>query len=173
MARFEHMPGHLLRRCHQIAGAIFLDECELLELTPLQFAVLDSLLHEGPQDQVTLAGAAALDRTTISLVIRKLEARGLVRRAKSAQDQRANIVKITAVGKKLCRRALPAIEAAQQRIVEPLNGEETETLLRLLEKLSAGNNRYSRAPAKTQRRKAAPASIRSRTSTPGRAASKP
>jgi len=148
MARFEHMAGHLLRRCHQIAGAIFLDECDRFELTPLQFAVLDSLLHEGPQDQVTLGGAAALDRTTISLVIRKLEARGLVRRAKSSQDQRAKIVRITTAGKKLCLRALPAIEVAQQRIVEPLDVVETETLLRLLEKLSAGNNQYSRAPAK-------------------------
>ena len=90
--RFEHMAGHLLRRCHQIAAAIFLDECAAFELTPLQFAVLDSLLGDGPQDQVTLGGAVALDRSTISLVIGKLEQRGLVRRARSAQDQRAKIV---------------------------------------------------------------------------------
>ncbi len=152
--RFERMPGHLLRRCHQIAVAIFLDECERFDLTPLQFAVLDSLLHDGPQDQVTLGGAAALDRTTISLVIRKLEERRLVHREKSTHDQRAKIVSITAAGKYLVNEARHAVESAQQRIVAPLNDTETDQLLRLLEKLADGNNAHSRAPEKTQRRSA-------------------
>ena len=150
MARFEHMAGHLLRRCHQIAVAIFLEECRSLELTPLQFAVLDSLAQDGPQEQVKLGGAAALDRTTISLVIRKLEARQLLRREKSAIDQRANIVSITPAGSRLCKRAVPAVEAAQRRILAPLDAAETKTLLRLLQKLSDGNNACSRAPEKAR-----------------------
>jgi DNA-binding MarR family transcriptional regulator len=153
-SRFEHMAGHLLRRCHQIAAAIFLDECAAFELTPLQFAVLDSLLGNGPQDQVTLSGAAALDRTTISLVIRKLEQRGLVRRTRSEQDQRAKIVTITATGQKLVEAALGAVEAAQQRIVAPLDDDETQRLLQLLKKLANGNNALSRAPEKARRRSA-------------------
>jgi DNA-binding MarR family transcriptional regulator len=152
--RFERMAGHLLRRCHQIAAAIFLDECAAFELTPLQFAVLDSLLGNGPQDQVTLGGAVALDRSTISLVIRKLERRGLVRRARSAQDQRAKVVTITAAGQKLVEAALGAVESAQQRIVAPLDDDETQRLLQLLEKLAHGNNALSRAPEKTRRRSA-------------------
>lgn len=150
--RFEHMVGHLLRRCHQIAVAIFHDECERYDLTPLQFAVLNSLLANGPQDQVTLGGSAALDRTTISLVIRKLELRKLVRREKSGQDQRAKIVSITAAGKYLVAEALAAVEVAQQRIVAPLDDAETAQLLRLLEKLAAGNNTLSRAPEKLRQR---------------------
>jgi DNA-binding MarR family transcriptional regulator len=153
-SRFEHMAGHLLRRCHQIAAAIFLDECAAFELTPLQFAVLDSLLGNGPQDQVTLSGAAALDRSTISLVIRKLEQRGLVRRTRSEQDQRAKIVTITATGQKLVEAALGAVEAAQQRIVAPLDDDETQRLLQLLKKLANGNNALSRAPEKARRRSA-------------------
>jgi len=146
--RFEHMAGHLLRRCHQIAVAVFLEECAQFELTPLQFAVLDSLLGKGAQDQVTLGGAAALDRTTISLVLRKLEQRGLVRRARSAQDQRAKIVSITAAGKALVEAALGAVDTAQQRIVTPLDDDETQRLLQLLQKLANGNNALSRAPEK-------------------------
>jgi DNA-binding MarR family transcriptional regulator len=149
--RYEGMAGHLLRRCHQIAVAIFLDECEALELTPLQFAVLDSLRANGPQDQVTLGGAVALDRTTISLVIRKLEQRELVRREKSPQDRRAKIVTITAFGKELADAALRAVQSAQQRIVAPLDDAETGLLLELLAKLAQGNNSLSRAPAKMRR----------------------
>ena len=149
--RHEGMAGHLLRRCHQIAVAIFLDECEAYELTPLQFAVLESLGSSGPQDQVTLGGAVALDRTTISLVIRKLEQRELVRREKSAQDMRAKIVTITATGRELTDAALRAVQSAQQRIVAPLDDAETGQLLQLLTKLAQGNNSLSRAPEKTQR----------------------
>ena len=150
-ARYEHMPGYLLRRCHQIAVAIFLDECAAYDLTPLQFAVLDALASNGPQDQVTLGGAAALDRTTVSLVIRKLEQRRLLRRETSEHDQRAKIVTITAAGKYLLAETLAAVQNAQRRIVAPLDEAETSQLLRLLEKLADGNNALSRAPEKTRR----------------------
>jgi hypothetical protein len=31
---FLKTPGHLLPRCHQIAVAIFLDQCQAFDLTP-------------------------------------------------------------------------------------------------------------------------------------------
>lgn len=145
-ARFTDMPGHLLRRCHQIAVAIFLDACAEFDLTPLQFAVLETLSNDGPQDQVTLGGATAMDRTTITVLLRNLERRGLLRREKSRLDQRSKIVTVTAAGKRLLEAALPAVEAAQRRIVSPLGAEETGQLLKLLEKLAEHNNDFSRAP---------------------------
>lgn len=152
--RFATMPGHLLRRCHQIGVAIFLDACAEFDLTPLQFAVLQTLANDGAQDQVTLGGATAMDRTTITLLVRNLEQRGLLRRAKSKIDQRAKIVTITAAGKKLLQAALPAVEAAQQRILAPLSTTESGQLLKLLGKLAENNNAYSRAPEKQRRRSA-------------------
>ena len=150
-ARFTAMPGHLLRRCHQIAVGIFLDACAELDLTPLQFAVLESLCSDGPQDQVTLGGATALDRTTITVVLRNLERRGLLRREKSPRDLRSKVVTISAQGEKLLQDALPSVEAAQQRILAPLDPAEASELLVLLEKLARNNNALSRAP---QRRSA-------------------
>jgi len=145
-ARFEAMPGHLLRRCHQIAVAIFLDACAGFDLTPLQFAVLEALGNDGPQDQVTLGGATALDRTTITVLLRRLEQRGLIRREKSRRDQRSKIVTITAAGEALLKDVLPAVETAQRRIVAPLDADERASLLKLLEKLAKDNNALSRAP---------------------------
>ena len=53
------MPGHLIRRCHQISVALFHGECEAFGITPQQYAVLRVLAaHEGI-DQITLAGLAA------------------------------------------------------------------------------------------------------------------
>lgn len=148
------MPGHLLRRCQQIGVAIFLDACAKFDLTPLQFALLQALVNDGAQVQVTLGGATAMDRTTIALLVRNLEQRGLLRRARSKRDQRAKIVTITAAGKKLLQAALPAVETAQQRILAPLSDVESRQLLKLLEKLAENNNALSRAPARPQRRSA-------------------
>ena len=165
-ARFTAMPGHLLRRCHQIAVGIFLDACAGFDLTPRQFALLESLSVDGPQDQVTLGGATGMDRTTITGVLRNLERRGLVRRSESPRDRRAKIVSLSASGEKLLREVLPSVQAAQARIVAPLDGAETEQLLCLLAKLAQDNNALSRAP---ERPADEPGRIRSRTSIPGRA----
>jgi len=95
-----------------------------------------------------------MDRTTIALLVRNLEQRGLLSRAKSKRDQRAKIVTISATGKKLLQAALPAVESAQQRILAPLSDVESGQLLKLLEKLAENNNALSRAPARPQRRSA-------------------
>ncbi|MCP4980633.1 MAG: MarR family transcriptional regulator [Gammaproteobacteria bacterium] len=105
------MPRHLLRHCHQIGVAIFLDDCARFNLTPLQFVVLQTLAKNGAQDQVTLGGATAMDRSSTTLVVSKLEQRGLLRRERSTRDQRSKIVNITTAGKKLLEAGMPTVKA--------------------------------------------------------------
>jgi len=145
-ARVGAMPGHLLRRCQQIAVSIFLRECRAHDLTPLQFAVLAALVDSPPLDHVRLAGIAALDRTTVGVVARKLEARGLITRRTSEADRRSKLLAVTAAGRAVAEAALPAVEAAQARMMAPLTADERATLLSLLAKMADGNNEQSRAP---------------------------
>ena len=139
-------PGHLLRRCQQIAVSVFLDECQTWDLTPVQFAVLVELNRHGPHDQVGLGGALAMDRTTIGVVVKKLEERGFVERSISDQDRRSKPVSITSAGSALIRNVLPAAEIAQDRMLAPLNDAERSQFMRLLGKVADGNNSESRAP---------------------------
>tara|TARA_R110000868_G_scaffold17851_1_gene77918 strand:- start:16791 stop:17288 length:498 start_codon:yes stop_codon:yes gene_type:complete len=141
-------PGHLLRRCQQIAVSVFLDECRGYDLTPLQFAVLTALLQGGPEDQVRLGGRLALDRTTIGVVVKNLEERGLVTRRVSEKDRRSKPVSITADGERLIYDAVAAAEAAQDRMLAPLTAAERRQFIRLLQKMADGNNSESRAPLK-------------------------
>ncbi len=144
--RVGAMPGHLLRRCQQIAVSIFLRGCSEHDLTPLQFAVLSALIDSPPLDHVRLAGIVALDRTTIGVVARNLEGRGLVTRRMSDTDRRSKLIAITAAGRALIYAALPAVDAAQDRMLAPLTAGERATLLALLAKMADGNNAQSRAP---------------------------
>lgn len=145
---FLAMPGHLLRRCHQIGVAVFLDECRAFDLTPLQFSVLSALDGFGPMDQARLGGVTALDRTTVIVVLTKLEERGLVTRVPSKKDKRAKIVAITEAGRRTLADVLPSALEAQKRMLGPLNGREQAQLLTLLRKMAEGNNSLSRAPHK-------------------------
>ena len=140
------MPGHLLRRCQQIAVSIFLQECGGDDLTPLQFAVLAALTQAGPVDQARLGGAAALDRTTVSVVVRNLERRGLARREVSEKDRRSKIIHATPAGRDLVSRAWPAVRRAQERMLAPLTPRDRRSLIGLLAKMADGNNDQSRAP---------------------------
>ncbi len=138
-----------MRRCHQISVALFLDECQEFDCTPVQFAVLSTLCESGEQDQITLGGAAALDRTTIAGVVKKLEQRKLVRRKQSGKDRRSKLVAITAKGKRFVEQVSPGMNRAQDRTIAPLDRKEAVELIRLLKKLAEENNTQSRAPMKS------------------------
>jgi len=140
------MPGHLLRRCQQIAVSIFMQECRGFALTPLQYVVLSALGHHGELDQNRLGGLTALDRTTIGTVITKLEARGLAARRRSTADRRFNAITCTDAGRALLEDVRPAVEAAQARILAPLEPQEQARFLGFLMRVAEGNNAESRAP---------------------------
>lgn len=148
MAHVYDLPGHLIRRLHQISVSAFASEAAAtgLELTPVQFAALSMLAEYPDIDQATLAGLIAYDRVTLGGVVNRLEARGLMERKVSATDRRARRLRVTDAGKKLVRDALPAIERTQEAILKDLDMAERETLLGLLRKMADANNGLSRAP---------------------------
>lgn len=143
-------PGHLIRRAQQIAVAIFLEECAGFDMTPVQYAALAAVRDHPGVDATRIAGVVALDRTTISGVLERLEAKGLIARTANAADRRAKLLEATAEGKKLLRKIEPRAQSAQERILAPLDDDERAELMRLLGKLVQLNNDASRAPRRVQ-----------------------
>lgn len=148
-ADVQAMPGHLLRRFQQIAVSMFLRECRHLDLTPLQFATLTALADAPPLDQVALGGLVALDRTTIGVVLRKLEARGLVTRMTSPRDRRSKMIRITASGRALLEAAWPHVQAVQAQLLAPLAAHERTQLVDLMRRVVEAKNGESRAPLRS------------------------
>lgn len=140
------MPGHMLRRFQQIAVSIFLKDCKEFDLTPVQFSVLAALSETNPLDQMRLGGLVALDRTTVSLVVRNLEARGLVARRVSKKDRRSKLISLTDAGRMLAQAVLPSVRAVQDKILAPLTDAEQAMFMALLHKAVEANNQQSRAP---------------------------
>jgi DNA-binding MarR family transcriptional regulator len=145
-AEVQTTPGHLLRRFQQIAVSMFLKECREYDLTPLQYAALAALSVSDPLDQVTLGGMIALDRTTISVVIRNLEARELVVRETSTRDRRSKMIRISPAGTALLTEVRPLVENVQARLLAPLETEEQHQLVALMQRVVVAHNQESRAP---------------------------
>jgi DNA-binding MarR family transcriptional regulator len=137
---FRHAPGHLIRRAHQVAVAIFMEETAEFEVTPVQFAILSTLIEAPGEDQVTLARNVAFDAATFGSVIGRLEARGWVRREPDAADRRRKLLWVTKEGEQAAQRMKRAVGKAQARILGPLEEGEREQLLQLLDRLVAGHS---------------------------------
>jgi len=136
---FQHAPGHLIRRAHQLAVAIFMEEAGDFDLTPVQFAILNALIDDPGEDQVTLAAKVAFDAATFGSVIGRLEAKGWVRREPDAQDRRRKLLWVTAEGERAAGEAKRAVGKAQTRILAPLQAAERQQLVALLGKLVKGH----------------------------------
>lgn len=136
---FRHAPGHLIRRMHQVAVAIFMEETADFDVTPVQFAILNALLEDPGEDQVTLARKVAFDPATFGSVITRLEARGWVRREPDAGDRRRKLLWVTEEGAEAARRMKRPVGKVQARILEPLDEAEREQLVALLDRLVASH----------------------------------
>jgi DNA-binding MarR family transcriptional regulator len=125
-------PGFLVRRLHQIHVALFARACGRFGLTPVQYSLLSALATHKAADQSTLAADIALDKTTTAGALRRLERRGLVRRAVSRADRRARLCALTRKGAAMLVRMEPHARRAHLETIATLTAAERATLLRLL-----------------------------------------
>ncbi len=99
------------------------------------FAVLELLLHKGPQSVNWIGRKVLLSSGSITAAIDRLEARKLVKRTTDAEDLRSRIVKLTGSGRKLIERAFAKHAADMEETVAVLRPREREDLVRLLKKV--------------------------------------
>jgi MarR family transcriptional regulator, temperature-dependent positive regulator of motility len=144
----HELPGHLIRRLQQAAVSLFMAQVDAggFDLTPVQFAALTGIKAYPGLDQASLAGLIAYDRATIGGVIDRLESKGLIRRTASPHDRRSRQLHIEPAGEQLLGEAAPAVQHAQDLILDPLNREERLIFMLLLSKLVRSNNERSRVP---------------------------
>ena len=95
LAALQEMPGHLVRRAHQVSTALFAEECRHFDLTSVQFAALFVLRAAGELDATRLAELIAFDRSTIGDVIERLELKGWIARTGSGDDRRVKLIRLT------------------------------------------------------------------------------
>ena len=147
----NEMPGHLIRRCHQISVALFHQECASCGITPQQYAVLRVLATHDGADQITLAGLAAFNRTTAGELVVKLERLGFLTRQDGSEDRRVKNLFITRAGRELLKDIDAGVRRVQERLLEPLDKAQRKRFIACLARIADVNNELSRAPLRPPR----------------------
>jgi DNA-binding MarR family transcriptional regulator len=131
----EDQIGHLLRRAHQRATAVFLDIMGELELTPTQYAALVKIGDVGEISQNHLGRLTAMDPATSQGVIRRLEARGLIELRADPDDRRRTLLSLSAAGRRILPAAIARGRTITARTLAPLDADAQAQFLRLLKQL--------------------------------------
>jgi MarR family transcriptional regulator, lower aerobic nicotinate degradation pathway regulator len=148
LADVYQAPGHLVRRSQQIGVAIFFEEFEGYDVTPVQYAALIAIRDRPGIDQRTLADQIAIDRSTIGTMLKILEERALIVKVTPKQNLRTRQLFITTTGDDLLQSTRAHIYRVQERILAPLTAKERKVFMELLTRLVRINNELSRAPLK-------------------------
>jgi MarR family transcriptional regulator, 2-MHQ and catechol-resistance regulon repressor len=140
-----HSSSSLASEQHRLLHDIYIllddGDREVLEttgLTPLEFAVLQRL-HSDQGRRLTDIGAELLCvKSTITRLVDRLEADGLVRRTPDPDDRRAQRLLLTTRGVDVREQAILLHSTAVERRMAVLDQAEQQQLRVLLEKLRSG-----------------------------------
>jgi MarR family 2-MHQ and catechol resistance regulon transcriptional repressor len=130
----------VMMKAHRTLQRLATHSIESAEVGLSDFAVMEMLLHKGPQPVNEIGRRIELTSGAITTAVDRLEARGLVAREAHATDRRARIVRLTAAGEKQAVKVFASHKAAMDLAARGLSKIERATLIRLLKKLgtSAG-----------------------------------
>ena len=135
-ARLQSVLGYQLAQAAIVTGDLFTTHAgEPFGLRPVEYTVL-TLVAENPGGSLArLARALAVTAPVITVMVDRLEARGLLAREQSAEDRRSQVLHTTAKGAELVRKATERIIAAEKASL-PLTAGEHAMLLELLHKVA-------------------------------------
>jgi MarR family transcriptional regulator, 2-MHQ and catechol-resistance regulon repressor len=108
---------------------------EALDMCLSDFAILEALLHKGPQGVRQLARRIDLTSGSMTTAIDRLEMRHLVARTDHATDRRAWVIQLTPEGEVLITKVFAGHAEAMERAMGGLTKAERATLTDLLKRL--------------------------------------
>jgi DNA-binding MarR family transcriptional regulator len=109
-----------------------------LELEPGEFALLRAVAANEGESQNALAERLHISPSWMVAIVDELERRELLERKPHAHDRRVRNLHLTAVGKKLLRRAETHARRFDREVSAPLDETELQQLLTLLDRVAAG-----------------------------------
>ena len=139
----------VLMKAHRTLERLATHSIESSEVGLSDFAVLEMLLHKGPQPVNEIGRRIELTSGAITTAVDRLESRGLVKREAHPSDRRARIVRLTAAGKERAAKIFAGHKAAMDLAASGLSKTERATLIELLKKLGTSAGTQA-APQKSE-----------------------
>ncbi|MEJ8574889.1 MarR family transcriptional regulator [Microbaculum marinum] len=132
--------GYLLRRAQATIFRDFERALGDIGLTPGAFGILMLIRANPGITQMDLANAFGIDKSTLTPVLNRLEAGGLVRREQLAHDRRYNALFFEEARKDFFEHARKRVRQFEQSVADRLAPDEQAELVRLIGKLQAAQS---------------------------------
>ena len=130
--------GYLIAKAHQIGGRIFarlLKETGATGINPAQGRILFALWKSEGMSLTALSEETALEPSTLTSMLDRLESAGFARRVPSPADRRAFIVECTATGRALEREYSSVSDHMTSLFYRGLSQAEIAAFERTLERI--------------------------------------
>lgn len=125
----------VLMKAHRTLARHATRSIEALEMCLSDFAILEALLHKGPQSVRELGRRINLTSGSMTAAIDRLETRHLVTRADHATDRRAWVIHLMPAGKALITNVFAGHQEAMEKAMSGLSRADRATLTDLLRRL--------------------------------------
>ncbi len=117
--------------------AIFEAALRPLKLRVSQLNVLVMIANRGPITAGVIGRFLHIEKSTMSRNVERLAARGWIR-TQAADDNRAQLLSLTARGRRIVEQALPYWEEAQRQVTKRLGTQNVEAIVRIASVVTAG-----------------------------------
>jgi DNA-binding MarR family transcriptional regulator len=104
-------------------------------LTGPQLWAMKTLARTGPMTTGCLAEALVVHQSSLSILLNRLERRGLVRRSRDPDDRRVVVLDLTDKGRATATRAPEPAQGRMLHVLEGMTAAEVHDLYRAIERL--------------------------------------
>jgi DNA-binding MarR family transcriptional regulator len=132
LAELPDRTGYVIRRAQVW---IFQDVIRAMakhDIRPAEFSVMTVIDANDGTSQSAVSQALGIERARLAVMLHKLEARDLVKRADSSRDRRSNALHLTASGRKMLGALKRAVAQHEERVVARIGADGKRELLRIL-----------------------------------------
>ena len=133
--RVERYPFYLLNRLVSRYNSVIEARLRAIGLDIPNWRVLMILGERSPRGTREIAEAAVINLSTMTRIIQRMTAAGLVSAAPSPEDARVTQVTLTAAGEEKLREARQAAAPVYEHLIDGLAPQDFERLIGLLNRL--------------------------------------
>ncbi|GAB4175126.1 MAG: MarR family transcriptional regulator [Wenzhouxiangellaceae bacterium] len=133
----EHfLPYRLSVLSNRISEAIAASYRDRFGLSVTEWRVIAIIGRHPGSTATEVAQRAAMDKVAISRTVKRLMARGLLRRRTDRGDRRSRRLRLSPAGQAIHDQVVPAAQRFEKQLLDALQPAERELLDRLIERLA-------------------------------------
>ena len=133
----DQVVGYHIARARVTTHGLFVKHVgQPLDLRPVEYSLLMLLMSNGQVTPKQLAQSLALSAPNLTLLLDRMQERGLITRERSETDRRSQLVMLTEAGRTLTEQALAQTPAMEHDLTACLSPAEHAMLIELLDKVA-------------------------------------